>query len=112
MAQASLLYSPEDERARLAFEFDHDQTHRRYIDFIGGPGVALSPVLDPTSQTDRPATLWHLNHQRAHADFTSALSIPLTQILLDSNLSDKGDLTWWTFANHQEHYLADQIVPT
>ena len=66
--------------------------------------------LDPMRNIDVPGSDWHLDHQQAHNDFTTALAIKPPQILLDSNLAQQDDQPWWTFANHLEHYEGQSAV--
>jgi hypothetical protein len=79
----------------------------------------LPYLIDPPQHTDVRASKWHLNHQQAHDDFilavpagyeNPAIGIPTSQILVDSDLSNPESRTWWTFANHQEHYIAEGTV--
>ena len=121
MTIASLLYRPEDERAKTAFNFDHAMAHRAYYQLMAPlhEWTVMPYFIDPAQHVEIPGSMWHLNHQQAHNDFSLALPSdfqqpttgnPTRQILLDSNLDDPGSLTWWTFINHQEHYIANAIV--
>jgi hypothetical protein len=69
--------------------------------------------MDPVKDVERRASFWHINHQLLHDDLAAALppSFSLSQILVDSDLSDQRSLTWWLFANHAEHYLANTLSP-
>lgn len=124
MTSATLLHYPDDERSRSVFAFEHAMAHRVYYQVMSplhrwsAMPYFIAPK-PPISQTARRASLWHLDHQQAHNDFNEALpsdwnsdkvGIPTTQILLDSDLTDPGSLSWWVFANHQEHYTASAIL--
>jgi hypothetical protein len=126
MTTATLLVFPaaDDDRAQAAFAFDHAMTHRNYYQFMNPlhQWSVMPYFIDPApsrAETAIRAGPWHLNHQHAHNDFTHSLpvdwgmqapGIPSDQILVDSDLTDRGSLAWWTFANHQEHYLANATV--
>lgn len=121
MTIASLLVRPESDAGKTAFNFDHAMQHRNNFQVMAPlhQWTVLPYFIDPAQSQETPGSKWHLNHQQAHNDFTSALpsdfqrdavGIPTSQILLDSNLGDPGSLAWWTFINHQEHYIASAIV--
>jgi hypothetical protein len=110
MPLCSLLVVPTDQRAAQAFIFDHDQLHRDMTTAIGPP--SLPRLLDPTTVQDASvrAGYWHFNHQNGHDDFNTALfGTPLNQNMADSNLTEPASLASWTFINHQEHFLINQI---
>ena len=124
MTAVSLLNRPGNERALSAFRFDHAMQHRNYFQVMAplhGWSVMpyfVEPVF-PENDVNTRASNWHLKHQRAHDDFRVALpsdwnspnqGIPTQQILVDSDLSNPGSEAWWTFANHQEHYVANTII--
>ena len=123
MTAASLLFRPDNERSLDAFTFDHAMAHRNYYQVMAPlHGWSVLPYFidpGPNAQTGARAGPWQLNHQRAHDDFRVALpsdwnspnqGIPTRQVLVDSDLNDKGSEVWWTFANHQEHYVANATV--
>ena len=114
---SEVLLNPADP----AFNFHHAMAHRAYYQAMGplSRWSVLPYLLDPPSDTARRASKWHLNHQQAHNDAIQALpsgwerpavGIPSSQILVDSSLADPRSLTWWTFINHQEHYVADNAL--
>lgn len=117
MQPASLLVMPLTERGREAFVFDHDQAHRSLNSATTAPTKVTSAhgqnyLLDPSTvaQTARRAGNWHFDHQSAHNDFDLTFSsFRSCHILADSNLSDPGSLALWTFMNHHQHYIANQI---
>jgi hypothetical protein len=118
---SSLLAYPEDERAQDAFALDHAMAHRAYYQVMAPlhQWSVLPYFVEPVQHADVLGSQWHMNHQQAHDDFTRTLpsdfgttqvGIPVSQILLESDLSDPGSRAWWTFANHQEHYIANGAV--
>jgi len=107
---ASLLVMPTDQRAAIAFAFDHDQLHRDFTDVLGSGSKPR--LLDPATVSDSTvrAGYWHFDHQNGHDDFNLALfGVPLNQNMADSNLIEPASLAWWTFVNHQEHFRNNQI---
>lgn len=107
MSLANLLHMPRDQAGQAAFAFEHDQQHRRYAEAVKTP----VHILDPLYQTNIPATNWHQNHQQMHQNLDLSLNIAPNQILQETNLDNAGDLRWWLFANHQEHYVANLRLP-
>jgi hypothetical protein len=123
MSQATLLNS-----ADPMFTFEHMMQHRQYFPFL--PDLshfsALPYLLDPAQQQDIPAGPWHQKHQQAHDDFNASLppfynynpadapSLPFrimqTNILVEGDKSSRESWTWWTFTNHQEHFIANDAV--
>jgi hypothetical protein len=112
----------------VTFAFEHMMAHRNYF-------IAMAPLsafsvlpymLDPEQNTDQSGTSWHLNHQQSHNDALPKMpglygrfgthdpvGLFIGQNLRDTDLSDQDQLTWWTFANHMEHYIAnDALLPT
>ena len=110
MGPVSMLNLPTDPLAAVGFVFDHDQLHRSLSAALG-PG-SLPRLLDPATlaETSRRAGNWNFYHQDAHDDFNLAMfGTHFGQNLADSNLTNPASLAWWTFVNHQEHYLDNQI---
>jgi hypothetical protein len=110
MPLCSLLVVPTDARAAQGFIFDHDQFHRSMTDALGPPSKPR--LLDPATiqDTTTPAGYWHFDHQNGHDDFNLALfGTQLNQNMADNNLLEPASLAWWTFVNHQEHFLINQI---
>lgn len=121
MAISSLLNVPEGDAARNAFSFEHAMAHREVMAVMAplNQWSAMPYFIDPADWKASPADSWNLDHQQAHNDYASylpAYSVALTpgftfqHILVDSNLADPASLTWWTFLNHQDHFLANNIV--
>lgn len=113
----AILLNPDDP----VFPFEHMMAHRRYFSQMSPLNrfSALPYLLDPPYDTNIRASLWHLNHQKSHTDFAASLpanynateiGLPLRQPLADSNLADPESRIWWSFAQHREHYLADQAI--
>ena len=76
------------------FAFDHEMAHRLFLS---------THIHDPmVDDPNVPASKWHLDHQVAH----DAANLPLHQNLIDSALNNEHQRIWWTFANHQEHFLS------
>ena len=110
-----ILTNPDDP----IFAFEHMMAHRRYMAMMAPLNrfSGLPYLLDPVYDTSIRASMWHLNHQKSHNDFaatlpsnynTTEVGIPMAEPLMDESLPE--DVTWWTFANHREHYLADQAI--
>jgi hypothetical protein len=111
MALASLLTLPTNERGAWGFVFDHNQAHQSMYAALLSGGV-LPPILDPApfSATSRRAGNWHFDHQAVHDQFSEAIfGFQTPQNMADATFADKSSLTWWTFVNHHEHYLINQI---
>lgn len=119
MTQATLLRLPDDPAGRDAFTFDHAMAHRAVFAAMGplDQWSVLPYFIDPTAYDARPGTNWHLNHQTAHNDFIEYLppnpfvpahhtGIQIAQNLLDTEFNREDSLLWWTFDNHQHHFLA------
>ncbi|HEX3523942.1 MAG TPA: hypothetical protein VHT52_17880 [Stellaceae bacterium] len=121
------------EAKRQVFAFEHMMAHRQLMGGIASSTTGLSGfsvlpyMLDPEQQTAQQASLWHLNHGQAHQDATQnlpgwfgwwalATPRPATQVgsfkdFADKNLASKASTGWWTFINHQEHYIKNQVLP-
>lgn len=110
MALASLLTLPTNVRGAAGFVFDHDQEHRSMLAALDTR--TRPPVLDPAPfhQTSERAGPWHNDHQIAHDNFNLAIfGNQLPQSMADATFADKSSLSWWTFVNHREHFLINQI---
>lgn len=121
----AILLNPADP----LFSFEHAMQHREYF-AIMKPLSQFSIVpyfIDPAplpttlGQLPTPADMWNLDHQRAHDDFDAALpdhwtsqgvgfGILASQNLVDSDLNTPEGRTWWTFVNHQDHYIANSAI--
>lgn len=135
MAQVTILAPPTSGNLP-AWQFDHMNVHRELFGAMSKPVVSISHgphsrviggglsrfsalpyVLDP--QRNTPG--WHFDHGKAHADLDTSLpqvfGITSLGILdptidyIDSNLNSDSQLTWWTFANHQNHLAAATLLP-
>ena len=110
MPLASLLTLPTNARGAVGFVFDHDQLHREMLLNIAPD---KPPIIDPApiSATLQRAGSWHNDHQIAHDNFSLAIfGFEIPQNMADSTFADKLSLASWTFINHQEHYLNNQIL--
>ena len=109
------------------YAFEHQMAHRQYLAIMAPLSrfSALPYFIEPWPFPLPPlptfADAWNLDHQQAHNDFlanlpafwassTIGIPRPLNQNLIDSNLNDEANRTWWTFANHQEHYTSDNAI--
>lgn len=123
MSLASLLVVPNSDAGRNAFGFDHAMSHRNLMVAMGPLNQwSVAPYfVDPWIFAARPATSWPLSHQQAHNDFTTFLpanpavapgtvGFPIVQNLLEQDLTREDGLPWWTFANHQEHFIASNAI--
>ena len=111
MPLASLLTLPTNARGAVGFVFDHDQEHRSMFAALE-PGPAMPPILDPApiEATLPRAGNWHYDHHNSHNEFSVAIfGFQTPQNMADATFADKSSLSWWTFVNHHEHYLINQI---
>lgn len=118
MSRVSLLNSNE-----AVFGFEHWMAHRDALGVMS-PLVRFSVIpyfLDPLLNLGEPAGPWHFNHQQAHNDAANnlpatylgdivPLGIALGANLVDSNLNDAWNRSWWTFQNHIEHYIGSAVI--
>lgn len=115
----AVLLNPDDP----IFAWEHMNAHREYFAVMSALSrfSVLPYLLHPPHNTDVRAGDWHLNHQQSHNDYTAVLpahwqspavgfGIPTVQNLVDSNLNDRESLTWWTFLNHQEHFITNEAI--
>ena len=133
MALPALLHWGNESAARNTFAFEHANAHRT---LLGGmaPLDRFSALPYFTDQAN-PRGIWSLNHQQAHQDALTSLPTwpwtfwgvggnpPVEPVptptglsfganLRDTNLTINPDaVPWWTFVNHQEHYLMQQVLP-
>lgn len=128
-ATATLMVLPDvdNSRWRSVWEFDHAMAHRQYLALMAPLNrfsaipYFIEPLPAPTPPFPRPADLWSLDHQQAHNDYQLSLpsiwgttevgfGIPSTQNLIDTDLNAAESRSWWTHANHQQHYIADNAI--
>jgi hypothetical protein len=122
VSTANLLVNPPgDQAGAAAWSFDHAQAHQQLL-IAMAPLTQFSTVpylLDPDAGMSQQGGMWQTLHQQAHQDFIDALpssygsearGLQTSQILLSLDVTDPGQQAWWTFANHQEHYLANQTI--
>ena len=94
--------------------------HHRYV--VGGGFTrfsALPYLLDPQFDVG----MWHRDHSQAHSDFQRALPAyfgfvdeptllgPTDPGYTTMHFSEPSLLGWWTFSNHQQHYVAQSVLP-
>lgn len=112
MSRPYLLVMPQDALTRNTFAFEHDMHHRRILTamFKQSPTFTVEGahnLLDP----QRNLPKYHLDHARSHINAAIGLNVNIGHNLLDTNLTDPGKKTWWTFVNHIEHMVADTKIP-
>jgi hypothetical protein len=116
MARPSLLTT-----ADVGFVWEHAMAHRNALGVMS-PLTRFSAVpyfIDPFTAR-RPADQWHFDHQQAHDDSQNHLPADyLGDIvvgtgvganLVDSDLSDPWNRSWWTFKNHIEHFVGSNTI--
>jgi hypothetical protein len=127
MSAATLTYTtPTADAAQInTFAFEHMMATRNYF-------VAMAPLdrfsvlpylLDPFQPMPPDivaAQNWNLNHQQSHNDallnlptyYGAPVEIGLSvgQILLETNFDIPDQVSWWTFQNWMEHYIADNVM--
>lgn len=119
MAQVTLLVRNEGPLAEAVFAFEHAMAHREVLGAMS-PLTQFSVIpyfIYPMHNENQPGSTWHLNHQQAHNDVLSKLpsiipgrGLDTDMVLRDSDLSNPRQGPWWTFANHQIHFLANAAV--
>lgn len=135
MSLATLLVAPgADRRSQETFSFDHAFAHRVTFGAMATEQYGLSRFsvlpykLDPNYLVQGG---WKLDHGQAHHDFvatlpgaiiwwfglviqlpTQYLSINSGQNYIDPDLTRREQMQWWTFANHQDHLIAQSVVPS
>ena len=105
------------------YEFEHMMQHREYFAIMSPLDrfSVLPYLLDPAFGTEIRAGPWNLHHQQAHNDFsetvpaywnaqTVGFGISANNIMVDSNQDDPESRTWFTFLNHQEHYITNEAI--
>ena len=103
------------------FAFEHAMAHRLYLGMMSPlPRFSVVPYFMDPMTAKRPADGWNFNHQRAHDDADNVIpgsylgpaTLGFSPNLVDSNLSDPWNRSWWTFINHMEHYVeTDAMLP-
>jgi hypothetical protein len=102
----SLLHFPDNERARAAWAFDHQQEHRKLVAQMNDPSAfnLINYLLDPMpSDAMNGASLWDMNHQQAHDDAAAWFGVSPSLPLIDSTTQRQGPFQWFLFINSQEH---------
>jgi hypothetical protein len=101
-----------------AFTFHHAMAHRNALGIMA-PLTRYSVVpyfVDPMLAL-ASAGPWQLNHQQAHndalADFPTYfdsmhVGLRVGQNMVDTDLNDPVERSWFQFQNHMEHYIGAQ----
>lgn len=122
------LVAPPTAENLPGWEFEHTMAHNDLLGAMStAPGnpyqtvglarfSALPYILDP----QRNSFSWHQDHGQAHQDLQDGLPgffnaaggtiNPMTD-LFDMDFDDERLLTWWTFANFQQHLTAESVLP-
>jgi hypothetical protein len=131
MSIATISHMPDapTPEQQAVFEFEHMMAHRNFF-------IAMSPLyrfnilpylldpFEPPLPDVRSGQSWNLDHQQAHNDMLSdlpryyggwedlppELGLSIGQILRDTDFDNPEQVTWWTFANHREHYIANETT--
>lgn len=104
-----------------AFSFEHYMAHSTYYGVMSPlyRFSVLPYMIDPMGDVNVMAGDWNLNHQQAHNDFLSTLpaywyaqsaGIPMSQILVETNLNSPEEMQWWLFSNLVEHQAANNSI--
>jgi hypothetical protein len=93
----------------------HQQAHNdfnRTLPSNYANGYTLETVTPPpvTNPTPPPPTIQPPPYQQANPLTGGTFGIPQTQILIEGPGDNSGTRAWWTFANFEEHYIADQAI--
>lgn len=122
MSLPTLLTVPQGPYEQSTFAFEHRMAHRNLA-------LSMSPMdrfsvapyfFDPQINSGG----WLMNHQQAHNDFrvnlpvmwgwwqigTREYGVDSSQNLQDVQMTDPGQLTWWTFVNHMDHLIATDLI--
>lgn len=99
------------------FQFEHAMDHRPWIGVWESERQGYTSIPYFIDAPDSPA--WRLNHQQAHWDTvyappkpTGPFAAPIGQDLLINGPTGptSNAATWWTFANHAEHYAVSRTM--
>ncbi|HEY2530279.1 MAG TPA: hypothetical protein VGJ20_20475 [Xanthobacteraceae bacterium] len=74
----------------------------------GGDGTYITSAA--TTLAADALTITHPPYQQANPLQGGTFGIPQAQILLEGNGRSPENRSWWTFANHQEHYIANNAI--
>jgi hypothetical protein len=80
---------------------------------VSGPGGAGTYVTNqPTTLSNAALTFTHAPYDQGNAMSGGRFGIPQAQILIEGNGGSQENRSWWTFVNHQQHFIAnDAILP-
>jgi hypothetical protein len=99
------------------FSWDHDQLHKQNLGAMTPLNrfnlpYFIDPFVDQSS--------YHMRHAFAHGDMLTVLpsyfgaeifGLPSHQYFFDANMVTPETRSWNVFANHQEHFIANQSLP-
>jgi hypothetical protein len=74
----------------------------------GGDGSYLTN--QPTTLTGAALTITHPPYQQANPLSGGTFGIPQAQILIEGSAQTPENRSWWTFLNHQEHFVANNAI--
>lgn len=74
----------------------------------GGAGVYITN--QPTTLGGVALTITHPPYQQATALDGGTFGIPQAQILIEGSGGTPENRAWWTFVNHQQHYVANNAI--
>jgi hypothetical protein len=136
MSIVTLTEAPTPESASV-HAFEHMMAHRNYFVAMAPLNrFSILPYLLDPIQPRLPnvteAQDWNLHHQQSHDDTLASLpkyygitdpeeanetgpdpddvGLSIGQILRDTNFDNPMQVTWWTFQNHMEHYIANNAT--
>lgn len=74
----------------------------------GGAGVYITS--QPTTLSNMALTITHPPYQQANPLDGGTFGIPQAQILLEGSGRTPENRSWWTFVNHQQHFVANNAI--
>ena len=123
MAASTLLHMTTTRPGQAMFAFEHAQYHRAYVAGmeLANRFTKVPNLLDPIQNMGQRASKWQLDHQQSHNVVMSMLPILYGEVpsqlhignnMMDTNLENAPEKTWWDFVNHHEHYITNLVMPT
>lgn len=74
----------------------------------GGDGTYTTD--QATTLSNVPVTITHIPYEQANPLTGGTFGIPQSQILVEGTGQSPENRSWWTFANHQEHFNANSAI--
>lgn len=109
MSTAYLLKMPDDPLGQATYFFEEAMAHRTLLGAMSPLDrfSVLPYLLDPFLDNG----MWFLNHQQAQNDALTTL-VPLfgATNLVDTDMDNPEQRTWFEFVNHQELYVATGLL--